>query len=600
MQPRHFLDIDALPRQTLRAILDDAHAMKALGRSHLPDKVNVRQGAVLAMIFEQPSTRTRVSFEVAMHELGGTSIMLSPADMQIGRGETIADTARVLSRYVDAIMLRTGTARQASRARRARHRAGDQRAHQSVPSLPGHGRRHDLRGEEGVDRRRDRRLARRRQQRRHLLGACAPPALALRSSSPARRSSSRRLSSSPGRRLRARRSKSGTIRSPPPAGADCVVTDVWVSMGDGEDKKKRKSLLKPFQVDRAVMAAAKPDAIFMHCLPAHRGDEVTAEVIDGPQSVVWDEAENRLHVQKAILAWCLDARVSPSSPVAGRSARAPRAAGRAGRGQVMASESSSQERIELVIPADDLILPFQADQADVVGRLVKLGPVVDTILSRHDYPEPVSQAARRGGGAHGPARRRAQIRGQVHPAGLDRRSGRSARRRLPGARSACVAMRASRRSASRPSDSGDSALSELLGQGHFAMTIDRGSDTERYQGVVPLEGESLTEAADTYFRQSEQLPTFIRLAVAKHYRAGHPSGRPWTWRAGGLLVQKLTREGGHGPSVGGFEEEDWMRARALAETVEDHELLDPLLPPDRLLYRLFHEEQVRAYRGDRP
>src|SRR6476661_3615693 len=95
MQPRHFLDIDALPRQTLRAILDDAHAMKALGRSHLPDKVNVRQGAVLAMIFEQPSTRTRVSFEVAMHELGGTSIMLSPADMQIGRGETIGDTASV-------------------------------------------------------------------------------------------------------------------------------------------------------------------------------------------------------------------------------------------------------------------------------------------------------------------------------------------------------------------------------------------------------------------------------------------------------------------------------------------------------------------------
>jgi molecular chaperone Hsp33 len=139
----------------------------------------------------------------------------------------------------------------------------------------------------------------------------------------------------------------------------------------------------------------------------------------------------------------------------------------------------------------------------------------------------------------------------------------------------------------------DGDLTGLLGQGHFAMTIDRGSETERYQGVVPLEGGGLTEAADTYFRQSEQLPTFIRLAVAKHYRAGQAQ-RPWTWRAGGLLVQKLTREGGHAPQ-GGFEEEDWMRARSLAETVEDHELLDPLLPPDRLLYHLFHEEQVRAY-----
>ena len=130
------------------------------------------------------------------------------------------------------------------------------------------------------------------------------------------------------------------------------------------------------------------------------------------------------------------------------------------------------------------------------------------------------------------------------------------------------------------------------------MTIDRAPDTERYQGVVPLEGDSLTEAADTYFRQSEQLPTFIRLAVARHYRPGQQGGRAWTWRAGGLLVQKLTREGGRSaPREAAFAEEDWTRARTLAETVEDHELLDPLLPPDRLLYRLFHEEQVRAFRA---
>ncbi|HEU0017188.1 MAG TPA: Hsp33 family molecular chaperone HslO, partial [Methyloceanibacter sp.] len=241
----------------------------------------------------------------------------------------------------------------------------------------------------------------------------------------------------------------------------------------------------------------------------------------------------------------------------------------------MASESSSQERIELVIPADDLILPFQADQADVVGRLVKLGPVVDTILSRHDYPEPVSKLLGEAvaltallGAAlkfEGKFILQASTDGPVDLLVADYQ--------VPGQLRGYARFSPERVAAL---GSGD-GVSQLLGQGHFAMTIDRGSEMERYQGVVPLEGDSLTEAADTYFRQSEQLPTFIRLAVAKHYRPGQAE-RPWTWRAGGLLVQKLTREGGHGPSGGDFEEEDWMRARALAETVEDHELLDPLLP----------------------
>jgi molecular chaperone Hsp33 len=259
---------------------------------------------------------------------------------------------------------------------------------------------------------------------------------------------------------------------------------------------------------------------------------------------------------------------------------------------MMASESSSQERIELAIPADDLILPFQADQADVFGRLVKLGPVVDTILSRHEYPELVSKllgeavalTALLGAAlkSEGKFILQASTDGPVDLLVADYQ--------VPGQLRGYARFSADRVAALAGAD-GD--LTGLLGQGHFAMTIDRGSETERYQGVVPLEGGSLTEAADTYFRQSEQLPTFIRLAVAKHYRAGQAQ-RPWTWRAGGLLVQKLTREGGHAPQ-GGFEEEDWMRARLLAETVEDHELLDPLLPPDRLLYHLFHEEQVRAY-----
>jgi molecular chaperone Hsp33 len=264
---------------------------------------------------------------------------------------------------------------------------------------------------------------------------------------------------------------------------------------------------------------------------------------------------------------------------------------------MMASESSSQEPIELVIPADDLILPFQADQADVFGRLVKLGPVVDTILSRHDYPEPVSKLLGEAvaltallGAAlkfEGKFILQASTDGPVDLLVADYQ--------VPGQLRG-YARFSSERVAELEDDDHD--LSELLGQGHLAMTIDRGADMERYQGVVPLEGESLTEAADTYFRQSEQLPTFIRLAVAKHYRGGQGGGRGWTWRAGGLLVQKLTSEGGHGGAGDtALAEEDWMRAKLLAETVEDHELLDPLLPADRLLYRLFHEERVRAYQA---
>jgi len=305
MQPRHFLDIDALPRQTLRAILDDAHAMKAAGRGRLQEKTKVRPGAVLAMIFEQPSTRTRVSFEVAMHELGGTSIMLSPADMQIGRGETIADTARVLSRYVDAIMLRTGS----------HGKLQELASHASVPVINGlTNLSHPCQVMADVMTFEEKKgsidgatvawLGDANNVATSWVHGAARFGYMLKLACPKEFKPSPELlawAKSEGALVEAGRDPHAAARN-----ADCLVTDVWVSMGDGEDKKKRKNLLKSFQVDRAVMAKAKPDAIFMHCLPAHRGDEVTAEVIDGPQSVVWDEAENRLHVQKAILAWCLD------------------------------------------------------------------------------------------------------------------------------------------------------------------------------------------------------------------------------------------------------------------------------------------------------
>ena len=228
--------------------------------------------------------------------------------MQLGRGETIADTARVLSRYVDAIMIRILDHEALAELAAARDRAGDQRPDPALASLPGHGRRADLRGASRPDRGPHGRLDRRRQQRAGLLDArrgsastsacdvATPPELAPHDASCATGS----------KQTGADDRASRTDPEEAVAGADCVVTDTWVSMGD-EDGERRHNLLKPYQVNARLMAKAKPDAIFMHCLPAHRGEEVTAEVIDGPQSVVFDEAENRLHAQKGILAWCLDA-----------------------------------------------------------------------------------------------------------------------------------------------------------------------------------------------------------------------------------------------------------------------------------------------------
>ena len=256
-----------------------------------------------------------------MHELGGTSIMLSPADMQIGRGETIADTARVLSRYVDAIVLRTGT----------HGKLLELAAHATVPVINGlTNLSHPCQVMADVMTFEEKKgsiegatvawLGDANNVATSWVHGAARFGYALKLGCPEKFKPVPELLS--WAKAEGASVKVGHDPHAAAHNADCVVTDVWVSMGDGEDKKKRKSLLKPFQVDRAVMACAKPDAIFMHCLPAHRGDEVTAEVIDGPQSVVWDEAENRLHAQKAILAWCLDAsRANPSSAGSGSAAR---------------------------------------------------------------------------------------------------------------------------------------------------------------------------------------------------------------------------------------------------------------------------------------
>jgi molecular chaperone Hsp33 len=259
---------------------------------------------------------------------------------------------------------------------------------------------------------------------------------------------------------------------------------------------------------------------------------------------------------------------------------------------------SADDARGLALPQDDLVLPFRTVKSDVVGRIIRLGAVVDAVLSRHAYPEPVSHAL-------GEALALTAMLGSA----LKVEAKLILQTKTDGALDLLVAdfVAPGKVRGYASFDKADAGLAEtkgrgdqgvLLGKGHMAMTIDPGSDKDRYQGIVPLEGEPLVDAAHTYFRQSEQLPTFIRLAVARHYGPASGEGRRvWGWRAGGLMIQQLPREGGKrrdAPTTEDDDEENWNRARHLAATVEDHELLDPMLAPERLLYRLFHEEGVRV------
>ncbi len=307
--PRHFLDLNAVGAGDLRAMIDDARAVKA-AREGLPrgapDPERPLEGRILAMIFEKPSTRTRVSFDVGMRQLGGETLLLSSADMQLGRGESIADTARVLSRYVDAIMIRTT----------AHRNLLELAEHATVPVI--NGLTDDshpcqlmadvMTFEEHRGPVKGRKLAwigdgnnmcssfmeAAAQFGFELAVACPEPL----DPDPARRA----WAEAEGARISIHREPREAV-----AGADAVVTDTWLSMGDdGEARERRHNLLRPYQVDEALMQAAG-DAIFMHCLPAHPGEEATEEVMYGPRSVIFDEAENRLHAQKGVLRWCLGA-----------------------------------------------------------------------------------------------------------------------------------------------------------------------------------------------------------------------------------------------------------------------------------------------------
>ncbi|MGH1352930.1 MAG: Hsp33 family molecular chaperone [Methyloligellaceae bacterium] len=254
---------------------------------------------------------------------------------------------------------------------------------------------------------------------------------------------------------------------------------------------------------------------------------------------------------------------------------------------------------------DNIVLPFYAEIAGVNGRVVRLGSTIDAILKQHDYPEAVSKIL---GEAivltfmmgttlkfEGRLILQAQTKGAVELLVVQFSTPGKVRGYAKFNQDKIAAI----------SGEGKSAYQDLMHDGHLAITIDQGEDMERYQGIVALGGDSLSDAAQQYFDQSEQLPSFVRLAVARHFTAGEgDQSGTWMWRAGGLMVQDLTSEGGREVAAERDIEvvdqelvdgDGWNRARTLAATVEDHELLDPMLGPEELVYRLFHEERVRGF-----
>jgi ornithine carbamoyltransferase len=302
--PRHFLDIADLDAATLRTILDNAHAMKRAGK-RVPPELRPKgiEDAVLVLIFEKPSTRTRVSFDIGMRQLGGGALTLNHTDLQLGRGESVADTARVLSRYADGIMIRANA--HATLLELARHA--------TIPVINGLTEKShpcqvmaDIQTfEEHLGPIKGRTIA--------WIGdgnnvAVSWMHAAVRFGFTLKLACPKSLYPEAEALEWVRREKGkveiGTDPNEAVKGADCVVTDTWVSMGQS-DADKRKKVLAPYAVDAALMSKANKNAIFMHCLPAYRGHEVSEDVLEGPQSVIFDEAENRLHAQKAILAWCL-------------------------------------------------------------------------------------------------------------------------------------------------------------------------------------------------------------------------------------------------------------------------------------------------------
>jgi len=303
--PRHFLDLSALSKSDVRAILDEGHRRKA-ARAGWPkakrDEDAPLDGYALAMIFQKNSTRTRVSFDIGMRQLGGQTLVMSANDMQLGRGETIADTARVLSRMVDAVMIRSNSHQDLLDYAEASeiplinglsdlsHPCQILADLMTVEAQLGH-----------VEGRTIAWVGDGNNVCTSFLHAAPKFGFAMRIATPRgyeARTQEIEAARAAGAKIDVCRNADEAVE-----GVDVVVTDTWVSMGD-TDKDARMAVFPPYAIDEKRMARAAKDAVFLHCLPAHRGEEVTDAVMDGPQSAVWDEAENRIHAQKAVLLWC--------------------------------------------------------------------------------------------------------------------------------------------------------------------------------------------------------------------------------------------------------------------------------------------------------
>jgi ornithine carbamoyltransferase len=305
---KHFLDINSTDPADLRSMIDDARAMKTARADRpkgTPDDAQPLAGRMVALIFEKPSTRTRVSFDVGVRQMGGQTMVLSGSDMQLGHGETIADTARVLSRYVDMIMIRTFE--EATLQEMAEYA--------TVPVINGlTNRTHPCQIMADIQTFEEHRgpIAGKKvvwtgdgnNVCASFIHAAGQFGFDLTYTGPPQLDPEAVFvdeARAKGVKIEIERDAEKAVE-----GADLVVADTWISMHDAQSARERRhNLLRGYQVNEALMAKAGKDALFMHCLPAHRGEEVTSAVMDGPQSVIFDEAENRLHAQKAVMRWCL-------------------------------------------------------------------------------------------------------------------------------------------------------------------------------------------------------------------------------------------------------------------------------------------------------